>query len=322
MRKNNKNNKKLLPWWQIIILDILALGVSLCVFSLFHHVIPYSYDSTPKQLVDIPSNPQPNQTNNDKESKYTPTHAGDFTESFPDYDTGAGKDHSYQSDNIRIAIDGISENGVTYYVADVWVRDISYLKTALAHDKAGMGIIDTVKNIAKNNNAIFAVSGDYYGARARGIVIRNGNLYREKLFEDVAVLYQNGILETIPKNAVDLDKIEQNGAYQAWSFGPLLLKDGQAIEDIKSGIGGLNPRCAIGYYQPGHYCFVLVDGRQPGHSRGMTMVELSRLMSKLGCETAYNLDGGQTAAMVFKGEFVNKPYKGGRDISDIVFVGE
>ncbi|MFA9424291.1 MAG: phosphodiester glycosidase family protein, partial [Sedimentibacter sp.] len=37
---------------------------------------------------------------------------------------------------------------------------------------------------------------------------------------------------------------------------------------------------------------------------------------------AYNLDGGQSAAIVFDGEYVNQPIEGGRAISDIVYIGE
>ena len=35
-------------------------------------------------------------------------------------------------------------------------------------------------------------------------------------------------------------------------------------------ISGGNPRSCIGYYEPGHYCFVIVDGRQK-QSAGVTL---------------------------------------------------
>jgi exopolysaccharide biosynthesis protein len=37
---------------------------------------------------------------------------------------------------------------------------------------------------------------------------------------------------------------------------------------------------------------------------------------------AYNLDGGKSASMVYDGEYVNVPAQGGRDISDIIYLGE
>jgi exopolysaccharide biosynthesis protein len=67
---------------------------------------------------------------------------------------------------------------------------------------------------------------------------------------------------------------------------------------------------------------VLVDGRQPGYSEGLSMKQLSQLFYDLGCKVAYNLDGGQTAVMAFMGEMVNQPYNGGRDVSDIIYIAE
>ena len=51
------------------------------------------------------------------------------------------------------------------------------------------------------------------------------------------------------------------------------------------------------------------------------MIPLSRFMSELGCKAAYNLDGGQSAMMYFRGQIITEPYNGGRKISDIVYVG-
>ena len=62
----------------------------------------------------------------------------------------------------------------------------------------------------------------------------------------------------------------------------------------------------------------MVDGRQSGYSDGMTLVELANTFADLGCETAYNLDGGATAMMVFEGSLVNHPTNGGRASSDII----
>jgi exopolysaccharide biosynthesis protein len=43
-------------------------------------------------------------------------------------------------------------------------------------------------------------------------------------------------------------------------------------------------------------------------------------MESLGCRIAYNLDGGETAVMYWNGGVFNSPYKGGREISDIVYL--
>lgn len=48
------------------------------------------------------------------------------------------------------------------------------------------------------------------------------------------------------------------------------------------------------------------------------MQELSRIMYKLGCTAAYNLDGGQSAQMYFNGAIRNRN-SGGRLIGDIIY---
>lgn len=175
--------------------------------------------------------------------------------------------------------------------------------------------------MANAGNAIFAVTGDYYGARNKGVVIRNGDLYRDSLNGDVCVLYADGVMETYQETEFDIQAATARGVWQAWNFGPALLDNGQAITKFTSAIKGKNPRSSIGYYEPGHYCFITVDGRQEGYSVGMSLAELSQVYAKLGCRAAYNLDGGATAEMVFQGELVNRPYKGGRQSSDIICFG-
>ena len=74
-----------------------------------------------------------------------------------------------------------------------------------------------------------------------------------------------------------------------------------------------------------HYAFVVTDGRTE-ESAGLSLVQLADLMLDIGCETAYNLDGGGSSTMVFQGEVVNNPTTNGRtiterEVSDIVYIG-
>ncbi|MEZ4358143.1 MAG: phosphodiester glycosidase family protein [Eubacteriales bacterium] len=127
-------------------------------------------------------------------------------------------------------------------------------------------------------------------------------------------------MQTYTADEIDIDEIKSKGAYQAWTFGPMLLDGGQPMEEFNSDLNARNPRTAIGYYEPGHYCFVVVDGRQPGYSNGYSLKALSQLFYNLGCKAAFNLDGGQTSEMVFEGDFFNQPYNGGRSVSDILYI--
>lgn len=327
---NNKTYKKPLHPALVILCDILCVGLVLIIFALFHHVIPRKVEpisdtlqkpnpsSQPVVSTTDDSNPSSSggaQGGSSVEAHHEP---GDFSDKFPTYDTGKGALYSHQGDNFKVAINKYQENNVTYFVADVWVKNISAFRTAFAKGEFVKGYAELPVNMANDNNAVFAISGDYCGARASGVVIRNGVLYRDSVNSDVCVLFNDGTMETYSKNEFDLYKISNNNIWQAWAFGPELLDNGKALTDIKSSIWRKNPRSAIGYYEPGHYCFVTVDGRQPGYSDGMTLDELSALFASLGCKTAFNLDGGATAEMVFEGQVVNRPYDGGRRSSDII----
>ncbi len=325
--RNSSKRKTVLPGWIIAVLDVLALGAALCVFALFHHVLPRDGGGPKLNIVNVQlsgndaaaQNAVPQAPVTQVESA---VNVGDFSAAFPTEDTGAGADYSHQSNSVRVAVKGYSVDGVAYFVSDVWIKDISSFRTAFAKKQYGQGIHQEFLNMAQDNKAIVAISGDYYGARAKGVVVRNGQLYRDILFEDVCVLYQNGVMETYTKDTFNIDDAIARKAYQIWSFGPQLLDNGQPMQEFNSSVKNANPRCAIGYYEPGHYCFVTVDGRQPGYSEGMTLQALSQLFYDLGCKVAYNLDGGQTAMMAYGNQLVNRPINGGRESSDIVFISE
>lgn len=62
-----------------------------------------------------------------------------------------------------------------------------------------------------------------------------------------------------------------------------------------------HPRTAAGVTEDGRtLILVVVDGRQPGHSIGVTLPELADIMIGLGAIDAINLDGGGSSTFVFR----------------------
>ncbi len=286
-------------------LDLLLLGICLLVFALFHHVLPRSIGNL-----------------------YGSTSSGellDFSSSFPERFTTDGsavqKDGFYMDSRVNLTLETVQKDNVTYHVADLYVRHITSLRTAIASDTFTTGVASSTLEMSRKSDALLAVSGDYFGIRERGIVIRNGEVYRKSKAHQICVLYYDGTMETYSYGSFDVEMAIAGGAWQAWDFGPALLdENGHAIAEFQTGIAGKNPRIAIGYYEPGHYALVAVDGRQ-SHSEGMTLPELASLFEDLGCKRAYNLDGGHSAVMTYKGEIYSSPSKkGGRDISDILYL--
>ena len=68
-----------------------------------------------------------------------------------------------------------------------------------------------------------------------------------------------------------------------------------------------HPRTAVGILPNGSWLFVVVDGRQPGYSTGMSLPELARFMHDRGCIYALNLGGGGCSTLVVNGSIINSP---------------
>ena len=236
---------------------------------------------------------------------------------------------SYSDSHVSITVKEYREYDSAIYVADITVSDVSYLKTALASNTYGRNITETTSNIASENNAILAINGDYYGARQSGYVIRNGSLYRNSSGNrDALAIMKNGEFEFVTEGETSAETLLENGALQVFSFGPVLLEDSSISVTENEEVGmamASNPRTAIGYLGKNHYVFVVSDGRT-SESAGLSLYELASFMKSLGVSDAYNLDGGGSSTMVFKGEVINTPTTNGhsseeRAVSDILYIG-
>lgn len=88
-------------------------------------------------------------------------------------------------------------------------------------------------------------------------------------------------------------------------FGPVLIADGEAAI-IGTGGYGIQPRTAIGQREDGVMIFLVIDGRQIGHSLGCTMEDLIDVMQKYGAVNAACCDGGSSSVLAYNGEVINK----------------
>lgn len=118
------------------------------------------------------------------------------------------------------------------------------------------------------------------------------------------------------------------GVRAAISGGPILVSNGQprrmlsshSIGYESSSMAMRHPRSAVGWNQSYLY-FVVVDGRQPNLSIGMTLGELSEFMVRLGCQEAMNFDGGGSTTLWYDGDVRNSPCeRAERDISNCLIV--
>ena len=240
----------------------------------------------------------------------------------------AGSSDTYEDENVKITYTQYTANGTTIHVADVQLSSAEYLKTAFAEDTYGKNVTEATSEIAEAHDAILAINGDYYGVQEKGYVIRNGIVYRDKAgASDVLCIYADGSMKIVDPSTVTAQELADQGVWQAFSFGPGLVENGEISVSLDSEVGrakASNPRTAIGVIDDLHYVFVVSDGRTD-ESEGLSLYELASFMDQLGVQTAYNLDGGGSSTMVFRNQIINNPTGGfgdrEREVSDIVYIG-
>jgi len=119
--------------------------------------------------------------------------------------------------------------------------------------------------------------------------------------------------DTILQLGWRVSRREGDGLSQVVGGFPLLLENGIRVGDLgvvdrPSFAAARHPRTAVGFDTgKGRLWIVVVDGRQPGYSDGMTLPELGGLFETLGVTEAVNLDGGGSTVMVLEGSPVSRP---------------
>jgi len=92
-----------------------------------------------------------------------------------------------------------------------------------------------------------------------------------------------------------------NRVYNAISGDRMIVLQGQPVSGLDD--SALDPRTAIGLNKNGRYIYlVVVDGRQPFYSAGITFADLAQLLIDHGVYAAMSLDGGGSSTLVVEGE--------------------
>ncbi|WP_024345561.1 phosphodiester glycosidase family protein [Lacrimispora indolis] len=332
------NKKRFIKY---ILIDFLSALLLIFIFLLYFYILPRKEDNTgrnmvskesaEKQTFELPESQDqtsPKKGRSRRESGNTDTKSiASENSSLVFTDKADTVLAEYKNNGLQLNIVkselGEGNDKITYYTADIYLSSTGQLKTAFAQGVFGKNLRESTLQMAEDNNAMLAISGDSYGNNETGIVIRNGILYRSDTNDaEICILFLDGTMKIYTPEEFDQEQIMESDVWQAWNFGPSLLNQGNVRDSFQttSYLNNRNPRCAIGYVSPGHYKFVLVDGRNPGYSKGATMSELAQIMAYENCTHAYNLDGGKSSAMVYQGNYINQPADGGRSISDIIYI--
>jgi exopolysaccharide biosynthesis protein len=200
--------------------------------------------------------------------------------------------------------------------------------------------------IAENVNAVVAINGDYYTKTDKcQVVMRQSQQIRNKAdgHMDLLVIDKNGDFTALPNCTKEQYKeyvqLNENDMYNVFCFGPVLARDGESVipqNYVNGYVGATNEtqRSAIAQLGPLEYMLITCSGPQSDNNKGMTIPEFAAVcemvgkrLNENGCQLAFNLDGGNSATLVFKaldakGELnyvkVNCP-EIERQLSDIIY---
>lgn len=246
------------------------------------------------------------------------------------------KDHSggywfYLDQTVRIEITRTQTKSplLTYYLADIVCNQGTTPYTVTWNEERPGRTNALPQEIAAKVNAVYAQSGDFYSYRVAhdrypGIIIRDGKILYKKTYSKLVnaipnlatiAFYPSGRAEVNESWEVSAKDYQKKGAATVMAFGPILLRNGEYADVDKDEYDHQEPRSCIGFIEPGHYVGLLVEGRK-NHSDGADLKTCQEILADFGCSDAINLDGGNTAAMLFMGENVQLSNNGGVDVND------
>ena len=248
----------------------------------------------------------------------------------------------YISNDLRVEIERfsgkVSNKKAVWFVSDIRARN-GEIFSSFADSLEKRASKSRPEYIAQKNRVVYAQNGDLWTWRIEekrypGLIIRDGEIIKNQTYKkqtdampplDELSVYADGRFEVRDPGEMSAEEYIERGARDVFAFGPVMLRDGVMDPRLEKEFGSLQPRSAIGMIEPGHYISVMVEGRTK-RSWGTDLKFLADILLERGCTQAFNLDGGQTAAMVFMGELVmNEPTYNGftntRSQPDIIGTG-
>ena len=168
------------------------------------------------------------------------------------------------------------------------------------------------------NADFWAVSGVYKDqlrgpVHSGGTVLKSSFLYEERLYQQAlsyAGVRRDGTVSIGPRDAY---AAEQKDLVECTGGGVIMLQDGQ-VPPLDA-YPGVDPRTVMGC-RGATVWFLVVDGRQPEWSNGLTYPEIGSILKAVGASAAVNLDGGGSVQLLVRNpstgsyEIRNRPSDG------------
>ena len=238
----------------------------------------------------------------------------------------------YEDPSIQVTIEKHHWVKSDCYVARIKIADPSQLRTASAYGFDRKQVA-AVQDMANRMNAVVAINGDYCYyqlSTSTCYLVRQGVTYADMMAKgrDMLIIDDKGDFHVL--QASTLEKFaaftEGMNMVNTFSFGPGLVVDGQPLDPAYcaefNGAEERHQRAAIAQVKKGEleYICAVSEGNFESDGGGLTLREWSEFLMTLGVETAYNLDGGNSTALIFHNEKINavKNHRH-RKLSDIIY---
>lgn len=236
---------------------------------------------------------------------------------------------SYWTQDIE-RVDEPGEGTTTVMAVYVKITDPTQIRTALAFPYPSKNTV-RVERMAKQNNAVLAINGDYFIYHSEGIVYRNTHRLRElpREYRDTMIIDTEGGMHIIQGTTHQKwqDYLENGGTVaHTFCFGPGLVIDGVVRDEFDSrmdnGPKTLAQRMIFGQITPMEFVILCTEGpeSQSPKSIGFDLWGAAKLAGAFGLQNAYNLDGGSSCTVVLNNEKINSPSNPKRrEVGDCIY---
>ena len=235
----------------------------------------------------------------------------------------------YYRDDTILAItwkEGIGGGAVTF--AEIVIADGSQLRRALSGNSFGSGIRMKATEMAAAANAVIGINGDFYDNRQIGLSVYQREICRNRgvALDSCFFTASGDMLMTHHGELVTDEDVEQylkeHDVVFGISFGPILVENGELQTIYSYPVGEIDSyysRAAIAQKGERHYLLMTI-GQEGNYTQRCQINMAAQIIYSKGVDSAYALDGGQTATMVMQNQTVNRvDWDEERTMSDIIY---
>lgn len=224
----------------------------------------------------------------------------------------------YASPGFNAMIQKHSGYGTQYWIARVKVNSGTKIFKALSYGSYG-GLLQKTTDAVNYFGAVLGVNGsrfNSYGVPSWDVETLTNGVINNRAYgvgHGFMAIRSDGAMY-MPQVGTSAASLKKQGVKDTFSFGPTLLSGGDVVPLSAQGypaafsspdMQGKYPRTAVGMVRPGEYVLLVTHARP-----GLTLSEMRNIFKNQGCSYAFNMDGGGSATLSYRGHLLNRPTDG------------